>query len=116
MANDEVVELIERVKAAQAEYEGKYQQLVKVWQRQTEMIKSPNCGVNVKHPQPPEWQRRARQLLARMSNSVGKQDDGITCCKEKGATDDEKISSNIFTSYILGIRNSDMGCCPNDVS
>jgi hypothetical protein len=43
MANDEVVGLIERIKAAQAEYEGKYQQLVKVWQRQTEMVNHLIC-------------------------------------------------------------------------
>jgi hypothetical protein len=63
MANDEVVELIERVKAAQAEYEGKYQQLVKVWQRQTEMINHLIAALDVKHPQPPEWRHEARRLL-----------------------------------------------------
>jgi hypothetical protein len=46
-----------------------------------------------------------------MSNSVGNKMMALDA-----VTDDEKISSNIFTSYILGIRNSDMGCCPNDVS
>ena len=64
MANDEVVELIERVKAAQAEYEGKYQQLVKVWQRQTEMINHLIAAFRIaQHPQPPEWRHEARRLL-----------------------------------------------------
>jgi len=63
MANDEVVELIERVKAAQAEYEGKYQQLAKVWQRQTEMINHLIAALDVKHPQPPKWRHEARRLL-----------------------------------------------------
>jgi hypothetical protein len=33
-----------------------------------------------------------------------------------GATDDEKIPSNIFTSYILGFRNRDLGSSPNAIS
>src|SRR5262245_42809402 len=63
MANDEVAGLIERIKAAQAEYEGKYQQLVKVWQRQTEMINHLIAALDVKHPQSPEWRHEARRLL-----------------------------------------------------
>ena len=63
MANDEVEELIERIKAAQAEYEGKYQQLIKDWQRQNEMINHLVAALDVKHPQPPEWRHEARRLL-----------------------------------------------------
>ena len=63
MANDELAGLIERIKAAQAEYEGKYQQLVKAWQRQTEMINHLIAALDLKHPQSPEWRHEARRLL-----------------------------------------------------